>query len=128
MHGCNSSQFINVIVCETGNVWSAAAHIITGVIGAGVLSLAWSVAQLGWIAGPLSMMVFACITLFSVFLLSDFYRYPHPQHGSLRSSSYMQAVRLYLGHPRQKVCGVLVYLNLFGTATVYIITAATSIR
>ncbi|KAF4349515.1 hypothetical protein F8388_008458 [Cannabis sativa] len=32
---------------KTGNIWSCVAHIITGVIGAGVLSLSWSVAQLG---------------------------------------------------------------------------------
>ncbi|KAL8136669.1 hypothetical protein V2J09_002670 [Rumex salicifolius] len=40
---------------RTGNLWTAFAHIITGVIGSKVLSLAWCVAQLGWIAGPLSM-------------------------------------------------------------------------
>uniref|UniRef100_A0A9I9CCV5 Amino acid transporter transmembrane domain-containing protein n=1 Tax=Cucumis melo TaxID=3656 RepID=A0A9I9CCV5_CUCME len=28
------------------------AHIITAVIGSGVLSLAWAIAQLGWVAGP----------------------------------------------------------------------------
>jgi hypothetical protein len=32
---------------DEGNVWTAVAHIITGVIGSGVLSLAWSMAQLG---------------------------------------------------------------------------------
>ncbi|KAL2553886.1 Transmembrane amino acid transporter domain-containing protein [Forsythia ovata] len=37
---------------RTGTVWTASAHIITAVIGSGVLSLAWATAQLGWIAGP----------------------------------------------------------------------------
>ncbi|MBZ5798082.1 amino acid transporter, partial [Burkholderia contaminans] len=32
--------------------------MITGVIGSGVLSLAWSVAQLGWIAGPTAIICF----------------------------------------------------------------------
>lgn len=81
---------------RTGNVWSATAHIITGVIGAGVLSLAWSVAQLGWIAGPFCILLFAAITYLSTYLLSDCYTFRHPQHGSIRCSSYMDAVNLYL--------------------------------
>ncbi|KAJ1387384.1 Amino acid transporter, transmembrane domain [Sesbania bispinosa] len=36
---------------RTGTMWTASAHI-TAVIGSGVLSLAWAIAQLGWIAGP----------------------------------------------------------------------------
>ncbi|KAK7826439.1 putative amino acid permease 7 [Quercus suber] len=38
----------------------------TGVIGAGVLSLAWSVAQLGWIAGEKSQKVSGVIVLESL--------------------------------------------------------------
>ncbi|KAK2639077.1 hypothetical protein Ddye_026872 [Dipteronia dyeriana] len=70
-----------------GNVWTAMAPIITGVVGSGVLSLAWRVAQLGWIAGPLSMLFFASITLTSSFLLCNCYRTPHPQHGPGRNRS-----------------------------------------
>ncbi|KAL5052554.1 hypothetical protein RYX36_033236 [Vicia faba] len=32
---------------RSGNKWTASAHIITAVIGSGVLSLAWAIAQLG---------------------------------------------------------------------------------
>ncbi|XP_057440947.1 probable amino acid permease 7 [Lotus japonicus] len=113
---------------RTGNVWSAVAHIITGVIGAGVLSLAWSVAQLGWIAGPLAILLFAGTTLASTNLLCDCYRFPDPEYGTITSSSYMGAVKLYLGDIREKVCGVLVHASLFGTTTAYVITSATSIR
>ncbi|RZC84824.1 hypothetical protein C5167_047609 [Papaver somniferum] len=45
---------------RTGNIWTCNAHIITGVIRSGVLSLAWSTAQLGWIAGPISMVKMLC--------------------------------------------------------------------
>lgn len=72
-------------------------HIITGVIGAGVLSLAWATAELGWIAGPAALIVFAGVTLVSVFLLSDCYRFPDPDNGPLRLNSYSQAVKLHLG-------------------------------
>lgn len=83
--------------CE-GTVWTAVAHIINGVIGSGVLSLAWSVAQLGWIAGPLCIVVFGIICVFSSNLLCDCYRYPHPDVGHIRNRSYSKAVRSYLGN------------------------------
>ncbi|KAG5547480.1 hypothetical protein RHGRI_013241 [Rhododendron griersonianum] len=82
---------------RTGTIWTAVAHIITGVIGAGVLSLAWSTAQLGWIAGPLIIVVFAAITIFSANLLCDCYRSPDPDCGPDRNRSYMDAVQFYLG-------------------------------
>ncbi len=66
-------------------------------IGAGVLSLAWSVAQLGWIAGPLLMIAFAGITIASTNLLCDCYKHPDPGSGPYRNRSYMEAVRFYLG-------------------------------
>ncbi|MCP8971452.1 amino acid transporter, partial [Ectobacillus sp. SYSU M60031] len=37
---------------RTGTLVTASAHIITAVIGSGVLSLAWAIAQLGWVIGP----------------------------------------------------------------------------
>lgn len=91
-------RFFNLCVLDVkGTVWTAIAHIITGVIGSGVLSLAWSVAQLGWIAGPLSMVVFGIITIISSNLLCDCYRYPDPEVGHIRNRSYAEAVRSYLG-------------------------------
>lgn len=81
----------------TGTVWTAVAHIVTGVIGSGVLSLAWSIAQIGWIAGPLAIILFASVTLLSAFLLSDTYRSPDPELGPRRSSSYLDAVNIHKG-------------------------------
>ncbi|KAK2982298.1 hypothetical protein RJ640_004943 [Escallonia rubra] len=53
-------------------------------------------AQLGWIAGPLSMLMFASITLISTFLLSNCYRSPDPDYGPIRNRSYLEAVQLNL--------------------------------
>ncbi|KAL0301027.1 UNVERIFIED_CONTAM: putative amino acid permease 7 [Sesamum radiatum] len=92
-----SSSSDNSATKRTGTIWTAVAHIITGVIGSGVLSLAWSMAQLGWIAGPFLMLFFAFITLVSTFLLCDCYRSPDPEYGPIRNRSYTDAVRLYLG-------------------------------
>ncbi|KAK1371175.1 hypothetical protein POM88_037267 [Heracleum sosnowskyi] len=59
---------------RTGTIWTASSHIITAVIGSGVLSLAWATAQLGWIAGPTVLFLFSFVTYYTFlpvgFLLS----------------------------------------------------------
>ena len=84
------------VVRAAGTAWTCAAHIITAVIGSGVLSLAWSVAQLGWVAGPACMLCFALVTYVSASILSDCYRCHDADKGP-RNRSYMDAVRVFLG-------------------------------
>lgn len=96
---------------DEGTIWTAVAHIITGVIGSGVLSLAWSMAQLGWIAGPLLMLFFAGITLTSTFLMCDCYRSPDPEHGPIRNRSFTEAVEINLGEFLQWYLMILIILN-----------------
>ncbi|KAJ6802920.1 putative amino acid permease 7 [Iris pallida] len=112
---------------RSGTVRSCVAHIITAVIGSGVLSLAWSTAQLGWIAGPVAMVCFAFVTYVSAFLLSDCYRSPHSVTGR-RNYSYMDAVRVNLGEKSTWFCGLLQYLSMYGTGVAYVITTATCMR
>ncbi|KAI3675733.1 hypothetical protein L1987_85325 [Smallanthus sonchifolius] len=113
----------------TGNVWTAIAHIITAVIGSGVLSLSWSVAQLGWIAGPISLVLFALITYLNASLLTGFHHYSdHRNGGTVVNRSYLEAVQNILGDSSALVCAWLVYFNLFKLGVVYTITAASSIR
>ncbi|KAL1206114.1 putative amino acid permease 7 [Cardamine amara subsp. amara] len=121
-------QLHDSVSARTGTLWTAVTHIITGVIGAGVLSLAWATAELGWIAGPATLIVFAGVTLLSVFLLSDCYRFPDPDNGPLRLNSYSQAVKLHLGKKNEIVCGIVVYIALIGTGIAYTIVTATCIR
>lgn len=79
-----------------GTVWTASSHIITAVIGSGVLSLAWATAQLGWIAGPIIMALFAAVIFFTSNLLSECYRTGDPITGK-RNYTYMDAVKANLG-------------------------------
>ena len=81
---------------SAGTLVTASAHIITAVIGSGVLSLAWAIAQLGWVIGPVVLLAFSVITWFCSSLLADCYRAPDPVHGK-RNYTYGQAVRAYLG-------------------------------
>lgn len=77
-------------------MWTASAHIITAVIGSGVLSLAWAIAQLGWVAGPVVMILFAFVIYYTSSLLSDCYRTGDPISGK-RNYTYTDAVTSYLG-------------------------------
>ncbi|KFK42132.1 hypothetical protein AALP_AA2G215300 [Arabis alpina] len=110
---------------RTGSVWTASAHIITAVIGSGVLSLAWATAQLGWLAGPVVMLLFSIVTYFTSTLLAACYRSGDPISGK-RNYTYMDAVRSNLGGVKVKLCGIVQYLNLFGVAIGYTIASAIS--
>ncbi|WJX37367.1 hypothetical protein P8452_25135 [Trifolium repens] len=112
---------------RTGNLKSAVAHIITGVIGSGVLSLAWSIAQLGWIGGPVALLCCAIATYVSSSLLADCYRNPDSITGK-RNYTLMDAVRVNLGKKRTYVVGVLQILSLYVTSVAYVITTATCMR
>lgn len=121
-------QFPELPLSRTGNVWTAVAHIITGVIGSGVLSLSWSMAQLGWIAGPVAMLSFAITTLFSAFLLCNCYRSPDPETGPFRNRSYIEAVDMNLGKKKALACGLLLQLSLYGFGIAYTVTSGISMR
>ncbi|KAB1210503.1 Amino acid permease 2 [Morella rubra] len=110
---------------RTGTLWTASAHIITAVIGSGVLSLAWAIAQLGWIAGPAVMILFSFVSYYTSTLLADCYRAGDPIFGK-RNYTYMDAVRSILGGAKVKTCGFIQYLNLFGIAIGYTIAASIS--
>lgn len=74
-------------------MFTASAHIITAVIGSGVLSLAWAMAQLGWIAGLIAILAFSLITWFTSILLADCYR----SSNGTRNYVYKDAVKSHLG-------------------------------
>ncbi|XP_028078708.1 amino acid permease 5-like [Camellia sinensis] len=82
---------------RTGNLWTTSAHIITAIIGSGVLSLAWCVAQLGWVVGVATLLIFSLITLYTSNLLADCYRSPDPATGK-RNYTYTDAVKTNLGN------------------------------
>ncbi|XP_068471996.1 amino acid permease 8-like [Phaseolus vulgaris] len=111
---------------RTGNVLTASTHIITVVVGAGVLALAWAMAQLGWIAGIGSIITFSAISIFTYSLVADCYRYPDPVTGQ-RNYTYMQAVKAYLGGTMHVLCGLVQYTKLAGITVGYTITSSTSL-
>ena len=78
-----------------GTVLTATAHVITTVIGSGILSLTWAISTMGWIAGPILLLAFAGVTWYTSLLLTDAYR--HPKGSGPRNRTYPQAVHTILG-------------------------------
>ncbi|XP_074263997.1 amino acid permease 6-like [Silene latifolia] len=110
---------------RTGTVLTASAHIVTAVIGSGVLSLAWAIAQLGWAIGPAVLVSFSLITYMTSTFLADGYRAPDPVTGK-RNYTYMEVVRAHLGGMKVQLCGLAQYVNLVGVSVGYTITASIS--
>ncbi|XP_076923481.1 amino acid permease 6-like isoform X2 [Bidens hawaiensis] len=110
---------------RTGTLMTASAHIITAVIGSGVLSLAWAIAQLGWVVGPVVLMAFSFITYFTSTLLADAYRTLDPVSGK-RNYTYMEVVHANLGGSYVHLCGLAQYANFIGATIGYTITASLS--
>ncbi|XP_057419780.1 amino acid permease 3-like [Lotus japonicus] len=111
---------------RTGNVWTTSSHIITAVVGSGVLSLAWSIAQMGWIAGPGVMIFFSVVALYTSSILAECYRCGDSHFGK-RNYTFMDAVQNILGGFSVTICGIVQYLNLFGSAIGYTIAASMSL-
>ncbi|OEL17634.1 Amino acid permease 3 [Dichanthelium oligosanthes] len=110
---------------RTGTMWTASAHIITAVIRSGVLSLAWAIAQLGWVAGPAVMLLFSFVTYYTSALLADCYRSGDECTGK-RNCTYMDAVNANLSGIKVQICGFLQYANIVGVAIGYTIAVSIS--
>ncbi|KAL5229627.1 hypothetical protein ABZP36_028403 [Zizania latifolia] len=110
---------------RSGTMWTASAHIITAVIGSGVLSLGWAIAQLGWVAGPAVMLLFSFLTYYTSALLADCYRSGDESTGK-RNYTYMDAVNSNLSGIKVQICGFLQYANIVGVAIGYTIAASIS--
>ncbi|XP_058768224.1 amino acid permease 1-like [Vicia villosa] len=115
------------VVKRTGTWLTACAHIVTAVIGSGVLSLAWAVAQLGWIAGTIILFLFSLVALFTSLLLTSCYRYPDPIYG-IRNPTYKVMVQNILGGFQYKLCALAQYTNLVGVTIGFTLTGAISME
>lgn len=65
-----------------GTVLSVTAQTLTTIIGFGILALPNAISYLGWIAGPLLLFVFFCVTVISNYLLVSVYQINGQQHAN----------------------------------------------
>jgi proton-coupled amino acid transporter len=111
------------IYSTAGNTLTASGHIITAVIGGGVLTLPYSMASLGWIGGPICFVLFASITLYTAQLLADLYIID-----GKRMRTYTMMVETVMGRPGKIAIGVVQQFNLVLTALAYTVTAGQAMQ
>ncbi|EAZ36356.1 hypothetical protein OsJ_20683 [Oryza sativa Japonica Group] len=113
---------------KSGTVWTATAHIVALLIGSSVLAVAWTFAQLGWVAGPAVVVALSVVTYYSSALLADCYRDDDPLHlgGGAVHGEYIAAVRSYLGPKSVTFCGIIQYGVLWAAMVGYTITSSSS--
>lgn len=106
-------------VRRSGGTLSATAHVITAVVGAGVLSLPAAMASLGYAGGSIVFVAFGIVTLYTAQLLADLYCID-----GTRQRTYSQMVRTVLGKKWEAVVAVVQLVNLVLTSVPYQIVAA----
>lgn len=112
-----------VAPCACRNTFTAVGHVITAVIGAGVLSLPYTMSILGWVAGPICLLIFSAITLYTSQLLADCYIID-----GRRQRTYTDVVHTTFGRVGYITLGCIQHSNLFLTALAYQITATLSLQ
>ncbi|KAI3430592.1 hypothetical protein D9Q98_005185 [Chlorella vulgaris] len=108
---------------KTGNLFTAVAHIFCAVVGAGVLGLPNSLAWLGWVAGPLCLILFFAVSLWSSILLSRLYCVD-----GIEFARYHHAVEHILGHKASIAIAIFQLLNLVLSDIAYSITGAVAMQ
>ncbi|WIA23496.1 hypothetical protein OEZ85_000240 [Tetradesmus obliquus] len=100
----------------------ATGHIITTIIGAGVLGLPHSMAWLGWVGGCGALLLFYVITLWCMWMLADVYEVKGRRH-----SRYKDAVASILGPRAAVVLSVLQHATMLLVTLGYHIAGAESL-
>jgi amino acid permease len=99
-------------------MWTAMSHVVTILIGSGVLAMAWSFAQLGWVGSPVVLVFFFGLTYYTSTLLADCYRHPDPVTGAI-NKEYIEAVGCYLGMKHQ-IANLIVIIIISATLIIFV--------
>ena len=110
-------------VRRRGSVFSGIMHVITAVIGAGVLTLPSAMASLGYVGGTVTVILAGLVTLYTAQLLADLYII-----NGKRQRTYTQMVLTCFGRKGEVAIGVIQLANLALTAIAYMVTAAKTMR
>lgn len=97
-------------------------HIITAVIGTGVLALPQSIAWMGWIGGLSILALMAIITWYTSLLLCNL-----TVINGVRQRTYMETVLTLYGQWGSIFIGIVQYINLWLSGLAYSITGGQSI-
>jgi hypothetical protein len=100
---------------------TAACHLITAMVGAGILALPHSFSWLGWLGGPICLLFFFSVTLFCLLHLICAYHV-----GSVRHHNYADAVLHLCGRRHALVLAISQRSNMLLTAIGYVIVGGKS--
>jgi hypothetical protein len=100
---------------------TAACHLITAMIGAGVLGLPNSFAWLGWIGGCVCLVFFLAVTVYCLFHLIECYHV-----GRIRHHTYAQTVFHLCGKKHAIILALAQRINMALTAVAYLLAGAHS--
>ena len=95
-------------------VLTAVGQTLTAVMGAGVLNLPYAMASLGWVAGPMLILLFSWVTLFTSHMLVEC----HVINGK-RQRTYVDLVKGLFGRLGYLVIGWWVVVAGTGCLEVY---------
>jgi len=99
----------------------AACHLVTAMIGAGILGLPNSFAWLGWIGGPLCLVFFFVVTVYCLLHLIECYHV-----GNIRHHAYADCVYHLCGKKHALVLACAQRINMSLTVAAYILAGAHS--
>lgn len=108
---------------KTGTAVTATLHIITAMIGSGVLQTPHSMAQLGWVAGPAALLLFYAIQLTFARLLAACFEVGGKQH-----PRYAEAVAHVLGRRAELACIWVQAVNISLASVAFTLTASISMQ
>ena len=94
-------------------------HVITAIIGAGVLSLPAAMVPLGYAGGFICFLVFGLITVYTAHLLADCYSV-----NGFRQRTYTELIETVFGRKGQTIVAWIQLVNLILTAWPYQILGA----
>ncbi|GBF92649.1 amino acid permease-like [Raphidocelis subcapitata] len=101
----------------------ACFHIVTAIIGAGVLGLPHALSMLGWLGGCVALVSFFLVTIWCSFMLADMHEYDGVRH-----ATYGDAVVNVLGRGSAFAVTVCQLLNLVLSAIGYTVAAGESLK
>ena len=83
-------------------------HLITVIIGAGVLSLPKAFSLLGWVFGPILLIFFGIVSLWTSKMLTQVY-----EVDGKKNKTYMHAVFNILGAGHRNTLATILYIKMY---------------
>ncbi|XP_043719400.1 lysine histidine transporter 2-like [Telopea speciosissima] len=110
---------------RSGKWWYSTFHNVTAMVGAGVLSLPYAMAQLGWGPGVVILVLSWVITLFTLWQMVEMHEMVpgkrFDRYHELGQHAFGEKLGLWIVVPQQLICEI-------GVDIVYMVTGGTSLQ